>query len=325
LSAAALPGVQDTAASAPPPQANASPHPSVPDHQCLLIGRQRNGAEDQNKARATNARLIFESPGTFFDDFVKNGRACGRRTDRMTRPPPLLHLQHALFLDLDGTLAPIEATPDAVVFQPDRAALLDRVERAMAGGLAILSGRTVAEIDRVLGPGRTMGAVHGLVRRRADGAVIGFAASPRIDEARRALRTLAADHAGLIFEDKQLSLALHYRLAPEQGAMVRAAVDQIARATGLAQQAGEMVCELRTPGPDKGDALKAFMAEAPFAGRTPIAVGDDLTDEHAFRVADALGGFGILVGAPRPTVARYRLNGVPAVLDWLRASLKETT
>ena len=90
-----------------------------------------------------------------------------------------------------------------------------------------------------------------------------------------------------------------------------------AQETGLALQPGSMVLELKTPGADKGVALTAFMAEAPFQGATPIMVGDDLTDEHGFEAAEALGGFGVLVGPERPTAARYLLDDVPAVLDWL--------
>jgi len=78
-----------------------------------------------------------------------------------------------------------------------------------------------------------------------------------------------------------------------------------------------MVLELKTPGTDKGAALSAFMAEAPFIGAVPIMVGDDLTDEHGFEAAEALGGFGVLVGPERSTAARYRLEDVAAVLDWL--------
>ena len=84
-----------------------------------------------------------------------------------------------------------------------------------------------------------------------------------------------------------------------------------------------MVAELRTPGPDKGDALAAFMAEPPFAGARPIFVGDDLTDEHGFAAAAALGGFGVLVGPARPTQARARLDDVEAVHAWLAAAVPQ--
>jgi trehalose 6-phosphate phosphatase len=240
----------------------------------------------------------------------------------MTPPPPLA-LDQALFLDFDGTLAPIEATPDAVRYQEDRAALLTRLAIAMRGALAILSGRTLKDIDRLLGPGRPAGAVHGLVRRRADGSRVEHASGQTLEAARAALQPLLDRYPGLILEDKGVALAIHFRLAPHAADTVREFARRAAKAHGLGQQAGDMVCELRAPGPDKGDALKAFMAEPPFQGRIPVAVGDDLTDEHAFGAAQTLGGFGVLVGAPRPTLARYRLENVAAVLSWLRQSLKE--
>jgi trehalose 6-phosphate phosphatase len=91
----------------------------------------------------------------------------------------------------------------------------------------------------------------------------------------------------------------------------------LAQETGLALQPGSMVLELKTPGADKGLALTAFMSEAPFQGGIPVMVGDDLTDEHGFEAAERLGGFGVLVGPERATAARYRLEDVNAVLDWL--------
>ena len=83
-----------------------------------------------------------------------------------------------------------------------------------------------------------------------------------------------------------------------------------------------MVCELRTIGPNKGDSLRSFLEQHPFLGCTPVMVGDDLTDEHAFEVAEALGGYGVLVGPPRPSHARYRLGTTAAVLAWLESGFR---
>lgn len=239
----------------------------------------------------------------------------------MSFPPPL-DLRDALFLDLDGTLAPIEATPDAVQFCVRRSDLLARLEDAMNGALAVLSGRTLEDIERILGgPPRAVAAVHGLVRRAPDGSLISPPPDPGLDRAREILRSLTKARSGLLLEDKGLSLAVHYRGAPGAGDAVREAVERLAVEEGLSRQDGDMVTELRTAGPNKGDAMRAFLAEPPFAGRRPIMVGDDLTDEHAFRAAADLGGFGILVGPPRPTAARYRLRNAEAVLAWLEAAL----
>ncbi len=95
--------------------------------------------------------------------------------------------------------------------------------------------------------------------------------------------------------------------------------DSLAAETGLALQSGHLVIELKTPGTDKGTALKAFMLEPPFAGAIPVMLGDDLTDEDGFRAAAGLGGFGVLVGRPRQTAATFSLPDVNAVLAWLDA------
>jgi len=235
--------------------------------------------------------------------------------------PPGLDLDDALFLDLDGTLAPIEARPDDVVFDRQRAELVARLERQMGGALAVISGRGLADIDRILGGSPAcVSAVHGLVRRSAAGGLVLAEPSPRLKEARQELRALVQTWPGLILEDKDLSVAVHYRAAPEAEKAVKAATARLAVDTGLQSQDGIMVCELRTPGGGKGEALQAFMRERPFAGRRPVMVGDDLTDEGAFEAAAAAGGFGVLVGPDRPTAARYRLESVEATLAWLAAA-----
>ncbi len=124
-------------------------------------------------------------------------------------------------------------------------------------------------------------------------------------------------------EDKGLSLALHYRRAPDLAGTVVEAARQIARSNDQALQLGDMVAEIRTPGFDKGTAVEAFMSEAPFQGAVPIFVGDDLTDEDGFRAAQALGGLGVLTGPQRLTGARYRLADVAAVRRWLEGPLRE--
>ena len=122
----------------------------------------------------------------------------------------------------------------------------------------------------------------------------------------------------LLVERKPAGVALHYRLAPDEAGRVEAFMAKLARKTGFALQRGAMVVELRAHGATKGDALKAFMTEPAFAAARPVFVGDDLTDEHGFAEAAALGGAGVLVGPPRDTAARYQLDSVKAVADWLR-------
>jgi trehalose 6-phosphate phosphatase len=243
-------------------------------------------------------------------------------TIQLPAPKPLSLADCALFLDLDGTLAPIAARPQDVRPDPRRTSILERLAPALGGRLAVITGRTLADADRILeGRVPAVAAVHGLIRRDGEGVLHAKPPHPRLEEAVEALRAFAAADSGLIVEDKGLSVALHFRLAPRQAEAARACARRLAAETGLTLQDGAMVEELRTPGPTKADSVRAFMAEPPFRGATPVFLGDDVTDEHGFTAAQALGGAGVLVGAPRATRARFRLAGVEAALAWLEAAL----
>jgi trehalose 6-phosphate phosphatase len=235
-----------------------------------------------------------------------------------TSPPALDSKISALFLDLDGTIADIVARPHEVGPEAQLTGILERVVAFMDGRVAVLTGRSIEDADRIL-EGRvvSVGAVHGLVRRMPDGTISATAGPVELLEAKRQLLAFARALPGVIVEDKGLSVALHYRQVPHAASAVSAAAGRIARAAGLVVQAGSMVSEVRTAGPDKGDSLKAFLDATPFAGFMPVMVGDDLTDECAFAAAEELGGYGILVGPPRASVARYRLASVAAVRSWL--------
>lgn len=242
------------------------------------------------------------------------------RPESVDLPPPPVDLapRTALFLDLDGTLAPIMPRPDDVGPDARRARVLTRLRAALEDRVAVVSGRALSNLDFILDGGVTaIGAVHGLVRRTADGRVLEREPHPGLADARRTLVELAHCERGLLFEDKGLSVALHYRNAPACAEAVIEAGERLSQATGLVLQLGDMVVELRTPGADKGAAVTAFLREAPFLGAKPVFIGDDLTDEDGFAAASRLGGFGVLVGEPRPTEARFRLADTRAVFDWL--------
>ena len=236
---------------------------------------------------------------------------------------PVLELSGAaLFLDLDGTLAPIVSRPDQVVPDARRTHLLEKLCEGLDGRLAVVSGRTLGTIDRILdGAAPAAAGVHGLERRRADGVVLRAQPNPALPAVVAELEAFAAARPGLLVEDKGLSVGLHYRQAPGQAKAVLALAERLAAGAGLRLQRGDMVAELRTPGADKGAAVEAFMQEAPFIGASPVFVGDDLTDEDGFRAVGRLGGLGVLVGPPRDTAARARLDDVDDVLGWLAASL----
>jgi trehalose 6-phosphate phosphatase len=237
-------------------------------------------------------------------------------------PKPLRLGEASLFLDLDGTLAPIASRPQDVRPDPRRTSLLERLVRGADGRLAVVSGRTLADIDRILeGCVVPVAAVHGLVMRDPQGQLIEATPHPGVARAVAELSAFAARDGGLIVEDKGLSVALHFRLAPPYADAATTFAREIAARTGLALQEGDMVEELRTPGPSKGDSVRRFMDMPPFAGATPIFVGDDATDEDGFEAAGALGGMGIAVGRHRAVNAHYRLASVEAALAWLEAGL----
>lgn len=234
-------------------------------------------------------------------------------------PPPPSRLEGiSLFLDMDGVLAPLAPRPEDVVPVARRTAVLRRLSERLKGRLAIVSGRTLVEIDRIIeAAAPAASGVHGLEIRHRGGLLQRPDPHPAVRTVVQALETYAADRPGMIVEDKAVSAGLHYRQAPGFAADVRRLGEKLAAETGLAIQHGDEVMELKTPGTSKGTAVRAFMAETPFSGGLPVMVGDDLTDEDGFEAAAALGGFGVLVGPERPTAARYRLDDVEAVLGWL--------
>lgn len=229
----------------------------------------------------------------------------------------------ALFLDVDGTLLEIAATPDAVKAP---AALRNTLQLAAArngGALALISGRRIAELDTLFAPCVFPAAgQHGLERRDAQGAITrSDIDSALLQPARAALTALQTEHKGLLLEDKGTALAMHYRRAPQCELLVREIMKELADplVNQFALRSGKCVLELAPEGDSKRTAIEAFMAEPPFAGRTPVFVGDDITDEDGFAAVNALGGYSIRVGQCGATAARHRFGSVSAVGAWLRA------
>ncbi|HET9428662.1 MAG TPA: trehalose-phosphatase [Allosphingosinicella sp.] len=236
-------------------------------------------------------------------------------------PPPDLLDGAALFLDFDGTLVELAETPAAIRVSPGLGPLLERLHERLGGRLAIISGRSVADLERHIAcAGIAFSGSHGLELRLADGHSVPLSVPEDLEAMHSAVSGFAAAHEGLLVEEKPAGIALHYRLAPAFAEQAEAFMAALAEAHDMTLQRGQMVVELRPEGATKGDALRSFMTEPVFAGARPVFVGDDLTDEHGFEAAAGLGGAGILVGAERPTAARYRIGTVAAVSDWLEAA-----
>lgn len=243
-------------------------------------------------------------------------------------PPPPLAAGCALFLDIDGTVLDLAATPDRVRVDADIAALLPALAGVLHGAIALITGRTIADADRLF-PALALpiAGQHGYERRAADGSIQRYPApGPGFDRLRREIARFAARHEGLLLEDKGSTLALHYRLAPRLAPHVhRTLRAQVAASGGRWKlQRGKRILEIRPEGRDKGTALFEFMAVAPFHGRVPVFVGDDVTDEFGFAAVTRLGGWAVKVG-PGGTCARFRLPNVAAVRRWLAAGVGRTT
>ena len=230
-------------------------------------------------------------------------------------PPPRLSRDDALFLDFDGTLAPLADDPEAVRLSGPEAEALVALAGQLDGALAVLSGRALDDLSRRVPEALWRVGGHGL-----EVAAPGAAAAPR----RAAPGALAgplgevvAGFPGTRLEAKGPVLAVHYRAAPEARVALGNALDRlVAGVPGYALHGGKLVYEVKPEGADKGRALDRAMQAPPFAGRRPVMVGDDVTDEDGFGMAAALGGHGIKVGRG-PTAARYRLSGPAAVWLWL--------
>lgn len=234
-------------------------------------------------------------------------------------PPPLCADGHCLLLDFDGTLVELVDRPDGVIVDDALITLLQRLVGTFAGRVALVSGRSVAQIEDFLGgavPGIAMVGSHG-AERRLPGAQVTADRPAALEEAERVFTAAFADKQGVVIEVKSLGVAVHYRMAPECAAEARRLADRFAGSDGIVLQEGKMMVELRAGGHDKGTGIADLLRHAPFADQRPIFAGDDVTDEAGLKVVADHGGVGVLVGPARETAAGYRLDDVAAVRGWL--------
>ena len=234
-------------------------------------------------------------------------------------PPPDAAADWAWFLDVDGTLIDIAPTPSAIQIPKALPQLLQRLADAHHGAVALVSGRTLDNLRQLVAPFDPPAAgLHGLEWRDGAGMVGALQVPPGLDDIRHRLAHEAAQFDGLLLEDKGSAVALHYRLAPHLEDHVRRTAQAVLLDhPEFGMVAGKMVVEIKPKGADKGAAVTAFMRAAPFAGRVPVFVGDDTTDEDGFVAVNHLGGVSVLVGPPRDTQARHRLPDIEACRAWL--------
>jgi trehalose 6-phosphate phosphatase len=214
---------------------------------------------------------------------------------RPTLPPPA---RSALLLDLDGTLLDIAPTPDSVVVPPGLIAALRGLRARLGDAVAVITGRPVEQVDALLDavPYAVSGE-HGSATRFAPGAAPTHENLPSVPTGwREQAERIAAGHPGLLLEQKARGFGLHYRAVPALGPKIHDALAAlVAGSQDFALLQGHKLWEVRPRGVHKGTAVAALMARPPFAGRLPIFIGDDVTDEDAIAVAEAMGGVGLRV------------------------------
>lgn len=241
------------------------------------------------------------------------------------RPPPPANLAWAYFLDVDGTLLNLAETPQGIVVDQTLLDLISSLHNATGGALALVSGRMISDLQSHIGIHQIpLAGLHGLERRDSIGRLWIHAPPPEAKGAmKETLSAVLAKHPGLLLEDKGLTLALHYRMAPRLASYVHRLMRQLVDALGpgLELQRGKRVVEIKPTGFDKGTAIAEYLAEPPFKGRRPVFIGDDSNDEHGFAEVNRMEGISIKVGTG-PSCARYRLSNVAAVHQWLRQLLK---
>ena len=230
---------------------------------------------------------------------------------------PALSRDCALFLDIDGTLLDFSLSPDGVVVPPGLLALLQNLKVWLGGALALLSGRKLADIQALFGPGFAAGAEHGAFLRAANGTVIAeVSPNPALASLTAPLRAAVATRPGTLLEEKRFGLTLHWRAAPAMAGELTALAEALAAPhPELVLLPAHAALEIRPGGTDKGSALVIFMRQPPFLGRKPVFIGDDTTDEPAILRATEMGGRGL-------HVARDFGGATQAVRDWLAESLK---
>jgi len=241
--------------------------------------------------------------------------------------PAICGGDYAFFFDVDGTLAEICPEPDAVTIPVSVRNNLHSLSAACGGAVALISGRPIEQLDQLAAPLIFPAAgVHGAEMRDSAGnfhrvSLPEGVAGPLAQMLEQGMAAMP----GTLLEAKGMAFALHYRQAENyQQQVLQLAEAAVAKFPELMLQRGKCVAEIKPRGNDKGAAIASFMQQAPFAGRTPVFVGDDLTDEKGFQAVSALHGITVKVGEGQ-SHARYRLSRVADVHAWIAQILEQAT
>lgn len=227
----------------------------------------------------------------------------------------------AIFLDIDGTLLDVALTPSTVHVPPILPDLISALSQRLAGAVAIITGRPLAEADRLLSPSKFIGAgVHGgQMRLAAHGEIETL--TPSFDPGlQSAIKKIVQELPGVVFEDKGSGIALHYRLVPD---MQQPLTDLLEALLPLYPNqfkicGGRKVVEILPVGFSKGRALRKIASLPQFANKTPVMLGDDISDIDAFQAAEDLSGFGLKVAGENFSKDEASFQGPADVLSWLQ-------
>ena len=229
--------------------------------------------------------------------------------------------QSAILLDIDGTLLDLAPTPREVWVPPGLAKTLNRLHERTSGALALVSGRSLNDIDLIFAPEQfpAVGGHGAEMRVSIESESVATHAPPMDKELKRRLAAIAKLSPGILLEDKGYSLALHYRLAPHAEKAIYAAVSLI-RAdlpnAPIEVLPGKCVCEIKHSGFTKATGVLELMSHEPFKGRHPLFIGDDVTDESVFAIMPDLRGLAFSVGRRAKGVAGH-FDEPSDVRQWL--------
>ena len=209
--------------------------------------------------------------------------------------------QTALLLDIDGTLLELAPTPRDVVVPPNLASTLQALHDRLDGALALVSGRSLTDIDVIFAPLQfpAVGGHGAEMRLSVENEAVASHAPPMDNDLKRRFIAISHLSPGILYEDKGYSFALHYRLAPQFERTIYEAVSAIRADLPQAPievLPGKFVCEIKPAGFTKATGVRELMSHAPFSGRNPIFIGDDVTDESVFAIMPAFRGVSFSVG-----------------------------